>query len=117
MTRSINTSYSAILAAAERGELIAVETDREACGVTILCAVSSDAFKVTPLAWIYGAESMQSELVTFGNDYEEFVQSMCTSAILSIPETWSVGAGELIKCAPQATPIPTKAAQRGGEDA
>ena len=118
MTRSASSTYNAILDAAERNELIAIETGEETYGVTILCAMSTDAFRVTPLAWTYGAESMQSELVTFGNDDDKLVQSLCRTAILSIKESCGVGAGELIKCAPRATLIPSEAAaQSGGEDA
>jgi hypothetical protein len=117
MTASLSSTYKAVLEAAERGELIAIETDEETYGVTILCSVSIDAFKVTPLAWTYGADSRPSELVTFGNDDDKLVESLCTSALLSIPETLSVGGGEVIEWVYRAAPIPSKAAQRGGGDA
>ena len=76
MTQSIKAIYDAILEAAKRDELIVVETGTDKTSSAVLCALSTDALDITPLAVIYGDESKKTELVPFTADDENFLRSM-----------------------------------------
>jgi hypothetical protein len=86
MTQSIKAIYDAILAAAQRDELIVVEDGTDNPSPAMLCAVSMDALDITPLAVIYGDEPKQSELAPFTADDGRFLLAMGIKPISEIPD-------------------------------
>jgi hypothetical protein len=90
MTQSIKFIYDAILAAAQRNELIVVEPEEDSSDAAMLCAVSMDSLNITPLAVIYSAEPKKSEPAGLTADDDKLLRSMGIEFIRSCPDMYRV---------------------------